>query len=104
MRVEYGGSGPSSKVMTTSLSLSGSYSRYWRPPSRLCSDGSTTSVRLVPNASGFPGHSDADAGTTKIDAANRQQDTTALRMRPVSPRPKISTARRATRTTVVALY
>src|SRR5258705_12639708 len=30
-------------------------------PSRLCSDGSITSTRLVPSASGLPGHSAAPA-------------------------------------------
>src|SRR5262249_31779921 len=44
---------------------SGSVSRYCMMPSRACSVGSTTRTRLVPIASGWPGHSPAWAGTVK---------------------------------------
>src|SRR3979409_1508723 len=59
MLLVWRGSGPSSKVRTTSLSLSGNVSLYWNAPMRACSRGSTTMVRATPNASG--GHSPAAA-------------------------------------------
>ena len=56
-------SGPSSKVITTSWSLSGSVSLYCMLPTWLNSLGLMASTRLVPSASGLPGHSAAEAGT-----------------------------------------
>src|SRR5438045_2400791 len=55
------GSGPSSKVSTTSWSRNGNVSPYCIVPMRGCSVGSTTRVRAVPSASGLPGHSAATA-------------------------------------------
>src|SRR6266404_8569680 len=55
------GNGPSSKVSTTSWSRSGNVSAYCMVPIRGCSRGSTTRVREVPSASGWPGQSAADA-------------------------------------------
>src|SRR5512138_1890081 len=62
MSVE-GGSGPSSKVITTSWSFSGSVCSYCMVPSRVNSPGLIVSTRLVPRASGLPGHVSAEAET-----------------------------------------
>src|SRR5437588_6205988 len=55
------GNGPSSKVSTTSWSPSGSVSAYCMVPMRGCCLGSTTRVREVPSAPGWPRQSAADA-------------------------------------------
>src|SRR5437588_9811227 len=54
------GNGPSSNVSTTSWSRSGRDSGYCMLPMRGCSRGSTTRVRDVPSAFGWPGHSAAE--------------------------------------------
>ena len=59
----YGGSGPSSKVSTTSWSFNGSVCLYWTVPSRVNSPGLMVSTRLVPSASGLPEHVSAEAAT-----------------------------------------
>src|SRR4029078_4178268 len=60
----YFGNGPSSKVSTTSWSASGRVLAYCMVPMMGCSRGSTTSVRDVPIASGWPWQSAADAAWT----------------------------------------
>src|SRR5215475_4313821 len=61
MMLVLGGSGPSSKVITTSWSFSGSVCLYCMVPSRVNSPGLMVSTRLVPRASGLPGHVSAEA-------------------------------------------
>src|SRR5215471_11427177 len=72
------GSGPSSKVSTISWSASGSVSGYCIEPMRGCSRGSTTIVREVPSASGWPGQSAAEAAQvatqTRIPSQTAVQD------------------------------
>src|SRR5580704_7563163 len=68
------GNGPSSKVSTTSWFRSGSVSGYCMVPIRGCSRGSTTIVREVPIASGWPGQSSAATACAakQVNAANHK--------------------------------
>src|SRR5512138_2060815 len=76
MSVE-GGSGPSSKVITTSWSFSGSVCLYCMVPSRVNSPGLMVSTRLVPRASGLPGHVSAEADTDTL--ATMQTDNATMK-------------------------
>jgi len=72
----FGGIGPSSKVSTTSRSLSGSVSGYCMVPMRGSSAGSTVMVRLVPIALGLPLHSAADAFVCAAVSVSRKAAAT----------------------------
>src|SRR5947207_5072685 len=99
-RLVYGGSGPSSKVNTTSWSASGSDSEYCKLPICACCVGSTTMVRLTPNVSGLPGHSPALAAPTAASHPNTHDHFAVLRiLRPLdffaqSCSSELSTAKR----------
>src|SRR6476660_6830474 len=79
MAFEYGGIGPSSKVMTTSRSLSGNVLAYCMLPIRLNSFGLMERTRLVPSASGLPANGSAAAATRP---SNQTNNTTTTRIRP----------------------
>ena len=78
------GSGPSSKVSTTSPSLSGNVSRYCIVPISGCALASTTSVRDVPSASGRgqlaanPAGAESKTASPKHNAATRRTPTPNL--------------------------
>ncbi len=85
----YFGSGPSSKVSTTSPSASGSVSEYCMVPMRGCSRGSTTRVREVPSASGWPGQSAAKGpeAAGAVRQANSPRPTAIRRRIPTNTLP-----------------
>src|SRR5262245_47471884 len=77
MMLVLGGSGPSSKVITTSWSFSGSVCSYCMVPSKENSPGLMVSTRLVPRASGLPGQVSAEAETDT--PARMQTDNATLK-------------------------
>src|SRR4029453_1396722 len=79
--LEYLGSGPASKVSTTSRSASGSVLLYCMVPMMGWARGSTTMVRHVPMASGWPGHSAADAACAATEISRPTQTVVQGRRR-----------------------
>jgi hypothetical protein len=72
-------------VITTSWSLSGSVCLYCMLPIWLNLLGLMVRTRLVPSASGLPGHVSAEAEAAPLATARQKNNVAMKRIRPLTP-------------------